>query len=322
MDFLGALPTRIERLRQELFDELGLSLVDDALEELAYARYASPHEGVRAAYGAVIWNQDLPAQMNGAPMLPSPSGFLDSRADIQLMRTFADGRSSFLVRGKGVTPAIAIDPGWRGSESALAEYASRADVTVIQRLATGRIRIYLADHVYSEDSGTWLSRPTAATYQQKIAGSIDVRHHEAARSILDLCVHLLSPAGHGATLVWFPNGAVDEDAHLDLSVAITPPNLSATDPSHASAISHALGQIDRAAVLDDAGRLTHLNVALNCAEEHSTLTIAGGTRHNSAAKYSASQEQAVVFVVSADGPVTVLHNGSIIASIHELLPSE
>jgi hypothetical protein len=303
---------RISRLRQELFDELGLKLTEEALDELTYARYMEPHEGTRAAYGAVVWNTAL----RGAPPLPSPAGFLDSHATLDVLRTFADGRTSFVIRGPGIAPALAVDPAWRGTESDLATYAARVGVTVIQRLATGRVRLYLADHVYSEEGGIWLARPTAAAYQKKLAHVVDVHHHDTAQAILDLCVHSLSPAGHGATLVWFPGGMADSEAFLDFSVMLTPPALSATDPTHGPAISHALGQMDRAAILDATGRLIHLNVSLQHADVNAAVALPGGTRHNSAARYSASQEQAVVFVISADGPVTVLHRGSVVAAIH------
>jgi len=312
---------RISRLRQELLDELGLTLSEEALDELAYARYMEPHEGTRAAYGAVVWNTALPQALNGAPPLPSPAGFLDSHATLDVLRTFADGRTSFLVRGPGITPAVAIDPAWKGTESALASYAAGTGVTVIQRLASGRVRIYLADHVYSEDGGIWLARPTAVAYQEKLAHVVNVGRHDTAQAILDLCVHTLSPAGHGATLVWFPDGMVDSEAFdseafLDLSVVLTPPALSATDPTHGPAISHALGQMDRAVILDATGLLIHLNVTLQHADANAAIALPGGPRHNSAARYSASQEQAVVFVISADGPVTVLHRGSVVAAIH------
>jgi DNA integrity scanning protein DisA with diadenylate cyclase activity len=143
---------------------------------------------------------------------------------------------------------------------------------------------------------------------------VDVQHRQTARSILDLCVHTLSPAGHGATLVWFPRGAPGSTEHLDLAVAIPPPALSAADPTHAQAIAHALGQLDRAVVVDSDGTLVHLNVTLGHADAHSTLSFHGGTRHNSAGRYSASDHRPLVFVVSADGPVTVLREGRVIAS--------
>jgi DisA bacterial checkpoint controller nucleotide-binding len=305
---------RIIRLRQELQDEVGLALPDEALEELAYARYAEPHEGMRAAYGAMIWNRELAAELHGIPELPSPAGFIDSQAPLDVMRTFSDGRTSFLTRGPGVTPAVAIDPGWNGSESSLSRYSTRSDVTVVQRLPSGRIRIYADGFVYSEDSGVWWTRPNAQAYTAQIRNVIDDDDLEAAGHILDLCIHTLSPAGHGATLVWFRDSTQDIHAHLDLSVALQPPALSATDPSHWPAISHALGQMDRAALVDKRGCLTDLNVTLTCADKHKTLSVPGGTRHNSAARYSASQEHAVVFIVSADGPVTVLHRGKVLAT--------
>ncbi len=307
------LQRRMARLTQELHDEVGLHLTTEALEELAYARFMEPHEGKRAAYGAVIWTERHPSA--GVPTLPSTAAFLDSQASLDVLRGFADGRTSFVMRSPGSKPAVAIDPAWRGTESALAAYASSAAVTVIQRLSSGRIRLFLGDRVYSEEGGTWLARPTAVAYQGKLSALLDVAHHTTARAILDLCVHKISPAGHGATLVWFPDGATGPDPHLDLTVAINPPALSAADPLHAPAIAHALGQLDRAAVLGASGQLVHLNVTLGHAEAHGARGFTGGTRHNSAGRYSASDNRAVVFVVSADGPVTVLRRGEVVAAI-------
>lgn len=306
---------RIARLRQELADELGVALSQEALEELAYARFMDPHEGSRAAYGAVIWLEPLPEQTAGAPPLPSSAGFLDSRSALDVLRAYADGRTSFVLRGPGIRPALAVDPGWRGTETSLAAYASSAGVVVVQRLASGRVRIFTGSHVYSEEGGTWLARPGATSYHDKIAALLDPAHHTTAQAILDLCVHSLSSAGHGATLVWFPDGLPEPSAHLDMGVAITPPALSAGDATHAPAIAHGLGQMDRAAVLDSDGRLMHVNVTLSNDEAAQNLTFTGGTRHNSAGKYSASDARGLVFVVSADGPVTVLRHGTVVASI-------
>jgi DNA integrity scanning protein DisA with diadenylate cyclase activity len=110
--------------------------------------------------------------------------------------------------------------------------------------------------------------------------------------------------------------------HLDVSVGITPPALSAADPTHATSIAHALGQLDRAVVLDIDGRLLLANVTLESNDADSTRTFPGGTRHNSAGRYSASDQRAIVFVVSADGPVTVLRAGEVIASLDSIADPE
>ena len=126
---------RLDRLRQELLDEVDLSLTDEALEELAYCRFVEPHEGRRPTYGAVVWTTELKMEYAGTPPLPSASGFVDPNAKLDDLRPFADGRTSFVVRGPGVMQAIAIDPAWVGSELALSTYASEKDVTIVQRLA-------------------------------------------------------------------------------------------------------------------------------------------------------------------------------------------
>lgn len=317
MDPGRALERRISRLQLELQDELDLELTDEALEELAFCRFVEPHEGRRPAYGAVIWTSELPAVLGGVPPLPSAAGFIDSDAPLDVLRNFADGRISFVIRGPGIVPALAVDPAWTGSESVLAAYASEADVTVVQRLASGRVRLYINERVYSEEGGIWLARPTARAYYEQVAALVDVVHRDTVRAILDMCVHTLSPAGHGATLVWFPEPPGGSTArHLDCSVAITPPALSAANSTHGPAIAHALGQMDRAAIIDSDGNLSRLNVALGYGQTEAALTFNGGTRHNSAGRYSASEDRALVFVVSADGPVTVFNQGLVIAAIH------
>jgi DNA integrity scanning protein DisA with diadenylate cyclase activity len=114
--------------------------------------------------------------------------------------------------------------------------------------------------------------------------------------------------------VWFPDGVPVDSLYLDESVGITPRALSAADPAHAPAIAHALGQLDRAVILDTSGRLLQANVTLSNSEAAASRNFTGGTRHNSAGRYSVSDGRGFVFVVSADGPVTVLRSGNVIAS--------
>jgi hypothetical protein len=166
------------------------------------------------------------------PPSPSAAGFIDSSVSSDVLRTVADGRTSFLVRGKGVTTALSIDPAWGGTELTLADQAKRTGATMVQRLASGRIRLFFNDRIYSDDGGIWLARPTAFAYHEKVAKTVDGELQDVARSILDMCVHTLSPAGHGATLVWFPSGRTSREKFLDFSVQIIPPALSAAEASH------------------------------------------------------------------------------------------
>lgn len=316
MDPDGMLERRIARLRLEIDDEVGLELNRETVEELAYCRFVERHEGRRPSYGAVILRHGSPHEAPGRlPPLASPAAFIDFQAPLEVLRTFADGRTSFVIRGPGTVPALAVDPAWTATELSLATYATDAGVTVVQRLASGRVRLFHNDRVFTEEGGIWLARPTALAYYESVSSLVDVGHHLTARAILDMCVHTLSPAGHGATLIWFPDGAQEAAPHLDSSVAIIPPGLSAANTIHAPAIAHALGQLDRAAVLDANGRVARLNVTLSHGESVAGLPFEGGTRHTSAGRYSASVDNAIVFVISADGPVTIFYRGEAITSI-------
>lgn len=310
------LERRSARLQQELLDEVGLELSTEALDELVYCRFVEPHEGRRPSYGAVIWPAGSPHERAGrVPPLPSPAAFLDSSAPLDVLRTFADGRSSFVIRSAGTLPALAVDPAWTGTELSLTKYASDNDVTVVQRLASGRVRLFHRKSVFTEEGGIWLARPSALLYLESVSLLVDVEQYPVARAILDMCVHTLSPAGHGATLIWFPTQGRQPRQYLDFSVAITPPVLSAAETSHGPALAHALGQLDRAALIGYDGSITRLNVTLSHASAANDLVFAGGTRHTSAGKYSRSVEDAIVFVVSADGPVTVFYRGEVVTSI-------
>jgi DNA integrity scanning protein DisA with diadenylate cyclase activity len=166
--------------------------------------------------------------------------------------------------------------------------------------------------IFSYDDGIWLTRPTAGSLFAAVSELVHEDEHDVARSLLDVCVHSLSPAGHGATLVWFPTGAAESGGTLDTNAAYSPPALSVLDGSHGAAIAQGLSQLDRAVVIDRRGEVRLVNVTLPDDPSNRDLAFAGGTRHNSAGRYSAAVPAAVLFVVSADGPVTVFHRGAIV----------
>lgn len=307
------LEQRIERLKIELAEECAVDLGRESFEELAYARYVDFHEGRRPSYGAVIAGPESTTRQGTAlPPPPSPAAFVDARVSISTARQFADGRTAFVARGHDGSHALVIDRGWLGNELALAAYAADTRCTVVQRVAGGRLRVFNRDRIFSYDDGIWLIRPTARSLFEAVGAIVFVDEHDVARSLLELSVHLLSPAGTGATLVWFPGGAEGSLGRLDTNAAYAPPALSIVEPSHAAAIAQGLGQLDRAVVVDRHGEVLLVNVTLPDDPAAGDLTFEGGTRHNSAGRYSAVDTSAIVFVVSADGPVTLFYQGAAI----------
>lgn len=158
--------------------------------------------------------------------------------------------------------------------------------------------MFEGDRVVTEKDGQWLSRPSAIAYETSLMEIVGSSQRDVASAILEVCVHTLSADRKGATIVWFPEGVPTVRNYEDHTAAIAPPSLSAAIPSHGRAIAHALGQMDRAAVLNADGRISDLNVTLDHADAHAESVFDGGTRHNSAGGFSASVPDAIVFVVS------------------------
>jgi hypothetical protein len=129
------------------------------------------------------------------------------------------------------------------------------------------LRLFCRDRIFSYADGIWLTRPTAASLFEAVSALVHPDQQDVARAVLDLCLHSLSPAGTGATIVWFPGGATESGSGLDVGSAYAPPGLSVLNPNHGPAIAQGLDQLDRAVVVDRRGEVRLVNVTLADAQQ-------------------------------------------------------
>jgi hypothetical protein len=311
---------RLERLREELLDEALIgSLPRIALDELSYADRPPVHEGRLPPYGAVISNVVL----DGARAYSIQAVFDSVRTvaasnDLDALRKYADGYSTFLVRRPLTEDGFA----WLGelhsvgySEVEVVSLAETTNSSVIRRSASGQVSLVVPGRVAWRVGGGWLWKPTARLYLSPVASHVpSSADAQVAELLLDLCVHALSPLGVGATFVWSlrPGGLAKVD-HFELSHAVDPLPLSVANLRDHAAIASVAAQYDRAILVNEAGQLTSLGVTLLPAGEPIDSSDRG-TRHASAAAFSAGYAYLMVFVVSADGGVTVYQGGREVAS--------
>jgi DNA integrity scanning protein DisA with diadenylate cyclase activity len=188
---------------------------------------------------------------------------------------------------------------------------------VVQRHPTGHVRVFGPSGLVRWDGISWYHEPPVGAWVDALSDTGSGAVKAGLRTALRFAVHELSARHVGATLICRPNTAAPPLAGWDQRFPTAPP-LTLRDRGGSAALRHVLSQIDGAAVLSPEGDLLHLGVRLvPSPRAEQSISPVGGTRHTSAIRYSYDDPDAVVIVVSEDGPVTVMHHGRTIASASE-----
>lgn len=310
------LPRAAQRLAEEL-DEDGVVLPPGdevrrlVVAELDYARRVPVFEGRRPLYGALV--------VDSAIRKPSVEGIDVDMVEIDGLglaraRRYAEGRSSFLVRRPGGPLVLACLPHQIQYEADLVRLQASTGAQIVQRTAVlGAVRLFTDGAVVSWDGSTWHERPTAVAVLPAVEATGPGLDRRVLLGVLELAIHWMSSAHMGATMVVRPAGGAG--ARVDMATAVPAPGLTVTDRRHYAPLFAALQQQDLAVVVDRDGRVEHLGVGLlSSAEAEAAVEVSRGMRHRSGQRFSYDEPDAVVVVVSEDGPVTVYRGGRAVAS--------
>jgi hypothetical protein len=310
---------RIARLREELLEEeVPLPLVgpwaQGLLAEIHHARRPPLHEGRSSPFGALVFSEA--ANWDEAPLRPLRIPCEGLALDV--IRRFADGRTSFLLLEPDAPPSLAeFEHSLADEVSAVA--LQRTGAIVVQRVDTGGLRVCGPKGVVHWDNSRWLFKPLAREYVRVVSRREPDCDHAVLPGLLELAVHCLASAHVGATLVWnFDRTPVGDDrgglAELERSFA--GPELSVVAPAHYAALRSALGQVDLATIISSDGRIGPIGVRLD--HHPSTghiIASTGGARHTSAQRFTYDVPGALAVVVSESGRVTVFSRGDTLAVI-------
>lgn len=303
------------RLAEEMEDH-GVALAEAdglrhvLLDELDYALRVPMFEGRRPIYGS--FSMPLGSEIRGA------SGLVDLVAldgmPREVARTFADGRSAFLVNHQDRPHELACFDRPIQYEAELVVLQQVTGARIVQRTPVlGQVRLFTDRCVVSWDGQRWTDRPTAAALLPSLLESAPDLDPEVARGLLEVGVHWLSPARVGATIV-----VHDSDppwSSMDVSTKLRAPRLSLRARHHYPALFASLQQHDLATLVSAAGDVEYLGVGLRSSEEAERRTPRDhrGMRHRSAQRFSYDHPSTTIAVVSENGPVTVFRGGQTIA---------
>jgi len=305
---------RLRRLTEELAEEgfpidVGTSDGSALLAELDYALRPNVHERRVPSFGALLAPATDPATWDAATDLTVThrplGGFPVAEA-----RRFADGLSSWLVRRGEADLELAVFDRPAGSERDLVVMAEVMGATIVQRHPSGLVRIVGGFGVLRWDGLTWHHEPPVSAWIDAMTACRQHGERDVLARLLEFAVHDLGARGIGALLVYRPLEVDGPTWELRLA---EPPPLDINRPADLAPLRHVLGQVDGAAVFDGHGTLRQLGVRLvPSAEAEADVDALRGTRHTSARRFSFDDPSSTVIVVSEDGPVTVLRNGSIL----------
>jgi hypothetical protein len=298
------------RLAEELAED-GVQLDEDdgvralLLDELDYARRIPMFEGRRPLYGSFSMppGQSIVGARGIADLVP-----LDGLPR-QMARTFADGRSAFVVNHHDEPPALACFDRPVQYEADLVKLQQDTAARIVQRTPLyGQIRLFTDGRVVSWDGRAWSVRPTAAALATALRACAPDLDAAVAQGLLDLAVHWLSPARVGATIV--VHELSFDWASMDVSTKFRAPRLSITNRGHYPALFASLQQHDLATLVSADGSVEYLGVGLRASEEaERNVDSDRGMRHCSAQRFSYDHPTTTVAVISDNGPVTIFRAG-------------
>jgi hypothetical protein len=306
---------RLQRLADELADN-GLAPNADLeswailLEEVDHALRPTVHERKAASSGTVLEPKTVPDNWAVGTELHI-ARMPAARRTTAFSRRYTDGLSSWLVRYSD-----SRDDEWllfdrsAGSERDLVVLADALGATIVQRHPSGTVRVVGAFGVLRWEGLVWHHEPPVGAWVGTFASLPSIGDPGVLKAMLAFAVHDLGSLGIGAVLVYRPSPSPARSIEERLPV---PPPLNIRKVSHLAPLRHALAQLDGAAIFDGDGVLRQLGVHLVPSRTaEAEVSALGGTRHTSALRYSFDDPTATVVVVSEDGPVSVLRNGSIL----------
>ena len=310
---------RLRRLREELGEEFpdvvsDLDSSPGVWEELAYALRPPIHEGRIPTYGAVVDATSAPEEWTentGLTVHYRMARTLSSAAT----RRFADGISSWVLRrsdevnDSDSTELVVFDRP-SASERDLVVVSEAAAGFVVQRHPSATVRLVGPFGVVRSTPVGWQHQPPIDHWLDAVEVCSSEVQRKVLRRLLRFAVHDLGSRRIGAILVHHLEPARPTGFETRLPA---PPPLDVRQPVNLAPLQHVLSQLDGATLFDEAGTLQALGVRLVPSREAEEMVPPiGGTRHTNGRRYSHDEPDAVVIVVSEDGPVTVFRRGRIL----------
>jgi DNA integrity scanning protein DisA with diadenylate cyclase activity len=307
-----------EHLKYEL-EVAGLRLTDSSehaafLQELMHLLQPEVHEGKIVSCGCV--------SISSLENLGQIGRIVEQSFPVEMARRLADGVLSFVAMNEGRYAGLLVLNAPCYEELALLSLRAALAGYVAVTDSFGQTKIMTDNGILIHELRRWRKKPPVTQAIDNLQ-----RHFSAVRTsilqiILSFCYYTLSPANTGATIVWYvAPPSVDARASAPTRTDAAPLGIDFSAGS-GLALAHALfARTDGAALVDPEGRMLGFEVQLGVSDRsRAVIPQASGTRRTSARRYSYDHPEAIVFTVSADGPVRIFSDGMEVAQLSLIDP--
>ena len=228
----------------------------------------------------------------------------------EMARTFADGRSAFVVNRHEEPPVLVCFDRPVQYEAELVHLQEVTGARIVQRTAVfGQVRLF-ADRRVVVVGRAELDRPAdrrrAAADAARSARPTSIRPSPTGCSTSP-CTGCHRPASAPRSS---STSRTSSGRRWTWRRSSTPRTLSITNRQHFPALFASLQQHDLATLVTADGSVEYLGVGLrSSAEAERTVDSDRGMRHRSAQRFSYDHPSTTIAVVSDNGPVTIFRQG-------------
>jgi len=289
-------------------------LEEDIAAELARCLDPFIFEQNVRPYGAIVARE--------MPHLERLGRMLDTdRLDVDVIRSLADGQSTFVLLVKGEPPRLVLTDEPMDTDQDYASHAAWVDGLIICNDAKGVVRIVTVSSITLVEGRRWIAKDLVFEAVEDVMDMVPAAKSDVVRRLMEISHHRISPHSMGATLLYLLEDTPRPTRRRDDGIPLEMLGVSVLNESEEPLLLHQVRYRDGALLVGRSGRLLAANVILRPtkASEQSVPTM-GGTRHTSAARHTYDCPDVLAFVVSIDGPVTVFSDGRRIAELKTAAP--
>lgn len=276
------------------------------VEEVHFCLYPPIHERKSQSYGCIISDEAL-------SHLEAVNGICG--ASEKFVRQLANGNTSFCVKNSKQFTGVASLSTAEDDERGLLKVQEIGKGVLVHLGQDKRTRVFTKHAIFVYENGEWIRRPLASSVVGAVLDAVPQATCDVVESLLVFGYHVLSPGNVGSTIVLWLDDKMGQPPAAEDCGSI---RLNFLNEEHVPLLRSLVAMRDGAAFVSSDGYLRSIENHLKYSQKSEEIVPQShGTRHTSAQRFSFDYVNALVLVISEDGPVSIYSDGVKVTELHQ-----